>query len=189
MSDELPLDGPPEAPAPSDPAADLAAEGNPALPVQSAAAPPPRPNPVVRFLKAQWAKLTKPTTKKPADYRGRRVARIVNEELDGRGNTGGPAHRAELGESVALPVEHLIHGGDATTPGGFLVASSLEYGWIMWDEEPQREAAAQQQLQPAGAQLAPPPPPPSVRVIKAADPNQSTPGKPGKAKKKAKGGE
>lgn len=130
-----------------DPVALLASDAAPATapststPATSStpSSPPPevrKPNKAIAWLKKQWSKVSAETTKRPEYYRGRRLARMINEELDGRGKIHGPAHRAMFGESTSLVVENLVHGGDATTPIGFLTGASLEYAWVVWDENP-----------------------------------------------------
>src|SRR5689334_19747473 len=57
-----------------------------------------------------WQRLTSPTTRKPSDYTGRRLPRIVNEVLDGRG-VQGAAHEAQVGEALGLVADHALGAG------------------------------------------------------------------------------
>jgi hypothetical protein len=127
----------------------------PGAPAPPGAAPPPAGAPgappgapgedrggaLRRGFKALWKKLTTPTAAVPADYRGRRLARIVNESLDGRGNVGNAA-KAQVGESASLVAGHLFGGnGGAQTPLGHLAGSTGEFLWTNWEEAPQRAAS------------------------------------------------
>lgn len=110
-----------------------------ALPIEAAPEPEPteldrRPNRLLESFRNLWMKLTTPTTKKPQDYRDSRLARIVNDALDGA-NEEGAAHRAQLGEAVSLVADHAIaERGGAQTPLGHLMGATGEFAYRRWDE-------------------------------------------------------
>ena len=144
------LTAPPAAPGVVD-----AATGAPVAP----AGPPP--GRVRAWFGRLWRKLNDPTAHTPEEYRGRRVARMVNESLDGKGAQGA-AYKATLGESVALVIDHaMMARGGASTPLGHLWGSSCEYVWIRWDEAP---PPSEDQDEPEAPAAPPEPPqPPAVR--------------------------
>jgi len=165
-----------------DPLNELAATSGPApAPASSPAAgappvaPAKKPNRVVEFFKRKWARVTAETEHRPAEYTGHRLAQIINEELDGFANYGGRAHRAKLGESVTLLTHSLMHSGDANTPLGFVTESGLEYAWLSWDEQPEREELRRQKMaaMAAAAKAAAPPSSPAPSSAPLAAPTSA----------------
>lgn len=105
----------------------------------------PRPQgPLERAIRSAWRKLTTPTVHVPDDYRDRRLARALNKSLDKGGQ--GNAHKAMVGESTSLVVDHLMSGkGGQSTPLGHFAGSMGQYAYLSVDAPSAAPQAAQVQ--------------------------------------------
>jgi hypothetical protein len=114
---------------PTDPPETPTAEPAPA----PAAEAPRETAPVASWRRRLWQRLTAPTQRTPADYADRRLPRIINSALDRQAH--GAAHEAQVGEAVALAVDHAIGParGGAQTPLGHLGGAVGEYAYRVWD--------------------------------------------------------
>ncbi|MFO1534273.1 MAG: hypothetical protein ABR586_01270, partial [Thermoplasmatota archaeon] len=109
------------------PVAPPPAPGAPPTAIGAAAAPEAAAGGPRGWLREAWRKLRAKTDRKPAEYRGHVVARLVNDNLDKAPH--GPAHAAEFGEAIALAADHAFAGGKggASTPLGHVLAAGGDY--------------------------------------------------------------